>query len=84
MLDTLMRTNFQENCYIAPFAQLDYVVAPPRRSIEQSVARLTVYPGVTSSNPSSQVTFMEIDHEIISTVILPHPLIQEGQLSVTG
>ena len=30
------------------------------------------------------ISFMEIDHEIISMVILPLPLIQEGQLSVTG
>ena len=29
-------------------------------------------------------SFMEIDHEIFSTVILPLPLIQEGQLSVSG
>ena len=29
-------------------------------------------------------SFVEIGHEIISTVILPLPLIQEGQLSVTG
>ena len=28
--------------------------------------------------------FMEIDHEIFSTVILSLPLIQEGQLSVSG
>ena len=28
--------------------------------------------------------FVEIDHEIFSTVILPLPLIQEGQLSVSG
>ena len=27
---------------------------------------------------------MEIDHEIFSTVILPLPLIQERQLSVSG
>ena len=27
---------------------------------------------------------MEIDHEIFSTVILSLPLIQEGQLSVSG
>ena len=32
----------------------------------------------------SHITFMEIDHEIISTVILSLPLIQEWQLSVTG
>ena len=31
-----------------------------------------------------QHTFMEIDHEIFSTVILSLPLIQEGQLSVSG
>ena len=27
---------------------------------------------------------VEIDHKIFSTVILSHPLIQEGQLSVSG
>ena len=32
----------------------------------------------------SHITFMEIDHLIISMVILPLPLIQEGQLSVTS
>ena len=31
-----------------------------------------------------QHSFVEIDHEIFSTVILPLPLIQEGQLSVSG
>ena len=31
-----------------------------------------------------QQSFMEIDHEIFSTVILSLPLIQEGQLSVSG
>ena len=31
-----------------------------------------------------QHSFMEIDHEIFSTVILFLPLIQEGQLSVSG
>ena len=30
------------------------------------------------------VTFMEVDHEIISKVILLLLLIQEGQLSVAG
>ena len=29
-------------------------------------------------------SFVEIDHEIFSTVILSHPLTQEGQLSVSG
>ena len=31
-----------------------------------------------------QHSFVEIDHEIFSTAILSHPLIQEGQLSVSG
>ena len=31
-----------------------------------------------------QHSFVEIGHEIISTTILSLPLIQEGQLSVTG
>ena len=34
--------------------------------------------------PSRQHSFVEIDHEIFSTVILSLPLIQEGQLSVSG
>ena len=31
-----------------------------------------------------QHSFVEIDHEMFSTVILSLPLIQEGQLSVSG
>ena len=34
--------------------------------------------------PGQQHSFVEIDHEIFSTVILSLPLIQEGQLSVSG
>ena len=34
--------------------------------------------------PGRQHSFMEIDHGIFSTVILSLPLIQEGQLSVSG
>ena len=33
-------------------------------------ASLTADPGVASSNPARSHTFVEIDHEIISTVIL--------------
>ena len=32
----------------------------------------------------SRITFMEIDHDIISLVILSLSLVQEGHLSVTG
>ena len=46
------------------------------RGVAQSVtclttdACLTADPGVASSNPARSHTFVEIDHEIISTVIL--------------
>ena len=34
--------------------------------------------------PRSAIFFVEIDHEIFSKVFLSLPLIQEGQLSVSG
>ena len=36
------------------------------------------------SPPGRQQSFVEIDHEIFSTVVLSLPLIQEGQLSISG
>ena len=45
---------------------------------------LTADPGVASSIRARSHTFVEIDHEIISTVISSLPLIQEGLLSVTS
>ena len=43
-------------------------------------------PGGRGFDPrrGQQHSFVEIDHEIFSTVILSLPLIQEGQLSVVG
>ena len=43
-------------------------------------------PEVVGLTPAEvqQHSFVEIDHEILSTVILSLPLIQEGQLSVSG
>ena len=41
-------------------------------------------PGVMSLIMAGLHTFVETDHEIFSTVILLHPLIQEGLLSVTN
>ena len=43
-------------------------------------------PGGRGFNPSRgwQHSFVEIDHEIFSMVILSLPLIQEGKLSVSG
>ena len=52
----------------------------------QSTARLTADPrGVARSNPSlaTYTTFVEVDNEILFTVILHSPFIQGGQLSVT-
>ena len=42
--------------------------------------------GARGFNPhrGRQHSFVKIDHEIFSTVILSLPLIQEGQLSVSG
>ena len=44
---------------------------------------MTADPGFPSLVPARSHTFIEIDHEIISTVILLLPVIQEGLLSVT-
>ena len=47
----------------------------------QSVVSQTADPGILNSIPTWFHTFVEIDHEIISTVILLLLLIQEGLLS---
>ena len=58
--------------------------------VPTSVAQLDVpsdwRPGgrVFNSRRGRQHSFVEIDHEIFSTIILSLPLIQEGQLSVSG
>ena len=53
---------------------------------DQEVAGSTPPPPPPPPPPpqSRQHSFVEIDHEIFSTVILSLPLIQEGQLSVSG
>ena len=53
------------------------------RTVEQWVGSLIADPGIVSLIPVRSHTFMEIDREIISMVILLLPLIQEGLLSVT-
>ena len=55
----------------------------PHSPIAYSVGSLTLYSGVTSSILARSYTFLEIDHEIISTVILHLRLIQQPLLSVT-
>ena len=46
-------------------------------------AYLTADPGVASSFPVRSHTFVEIDHEIISTVILLPPLIYSRRVVVS-
>ena len=55
-------------------------------SVAQLDAPSNWRPGGRGINPrrGRQHSFVEIDHEIFSTVILSLPLIQEGQLSVSG
>ena len=47
--------------------------------VRLEIRRLRVRPP-----PVRQHSFVETDHEILSTVILSLPLIQEGQLPVSG
>ena len=65
-------THLQSHTWLASVAQLD--VPSDWR------------PGGRGFNPrlGRQYSFVEIDYEIFSTVILSLPLIQEGQLSVSG
>ena len=62
-----------------------YWLAEPA-SVAQLDAPSDWRPGGRGFNPrrGRQHSFMEIDHEIFSMVILSLPLIQEGQLSVSG
>ena len=52
--------------------------------VAQLVASLIADPGVVSSYPAQPHTFVEIDHKILSMVILLFPLFQEGLLSFTS
>ena len=49
-----------------------------------TVGSATADPGVGILIPARSNNFVEIDHEIISTVFLLIPLIQEGLLLVTS
>ena len=53
-------------------------------SKSRTVTCLTADPGIASSILATSHTFVEIGHEIITTAILPLPLIQEGLLSATS
>ena len=69
---------------IAPKEQFLLFFLPA--SVAQLDAPSDWRPGGRGFNPrrGRQHSFVEIDHEIFSTVILSLPLIQEGQLSVSG
>ena len=71
-IDSIFTLNIQPQLLPASVAQLD--------------ASSDWRPGGHGFNPRQgrQHSFMEIDREIFSTVILSLPLIQEGQLSVSG
>ena len=63
-----------------------FVLSHRPASVAQLDAPSDWRPGGRGFNPrrGRQHSFVEIDHEIFSTVILSLPLIQEGQLSVSG
>ena len=74
-----MRTGSSSlNFFQAVFTRVVTAISqpPPPGRVAQSVTRLatdaslTADPGVASSIPARSHTFVEIDHEIISTVIL--------------
>ena len=52
--------------YVCKLAQILNASGP----VAQSVASLTADPGVPSSVPAQSYTFVEIDNEIISTIVL--------------
>ena len=66
---------YRENDHIQSLASVAHLYAPSDWR-----------PGGRRFNPcrGRQHSFVEIDHEIFSMVILSLPLIQEGQLSVSG
>ena len=63
-----------------------WVSLNPPASVAQLDAPSDWRPGGRGFNPcrGRQHSFVEIDHEIFSSVILSLPRIQEGQLSVSG
>ena len=70
---------------LSPFL-LEMTQNDPQATVAQFDAPSNWRPGGHGFNPcpGRQHSFVEIDHEIFSMVILSLPLIQEGQLSVSG
>ena len=79
------KTSTSSRCYF--FADIMNKVTQSLAGIGGSVGcavRLETRRPRVQSPPRSATSFVESDHEIFSTVILSLPLIQEGQLSVSG
>ena len=77
-------TDLGKKLYLAAKHDSDELSMPA--SVAQLDAPSDWRPGGRGFNPrrGRQHSFVEIDHELFSTVILSLPLIQEGQLSVSG
>ena len=96
MVSACTWTNVRYNCtgpnilfHASPFIlnDLEVKVMDLEASLDGSVECASDWrPGGHGFNPHRvlQQSFVEIDHEIFSMVILSIPLIQEGQLSVSG
>ena len=82
-LSSLLELASDGNCILL-FEEINQHLAPA--SVAQLDAPSDWRPGGRGFNPrrGRRHSFVEIDHEIFSTVILSLPLIQEGQLSVSG
>ena len=68
---------------------VEFQIVFPKHFAPALVAQLDAHPTgnerlQVQPSPVRQYSFVEIDHEIFSVVILSCPLIQEGQLSVSG
>ena len=72
--------------HVATSGKSWYLLLVMPASVAQLDAPSNRRPGGRGFNPcrGQQHSFMEIDHDIFSMVILSLPLIQEGQLSVSG
>ena len=79
------RVTFKNDCLTFGVISLCYIWQWSA-SVAQLDAPSDWRPGGRGFNPrrGRQHSFVEIDHEKFSTVILSLPLIQEGQLSVSG
>ena len=77
---------FLRQGHIAPLCICTGKILKKPASVAQLDAPSDWRPGGRGFNPhrGRQHSFVQIDHEIFSMVILSLPLIQEGQLSVSG